>query len=155
MLFNHTFRWHARGPWRGKMGTRICLFLHWENGMWVTGTEICVMPLGLGAPNTKLGMGNMFIYSISTEIYSLQSRWIKTVLHWKEAISLVIRFFSLVKNIAWPIRSLIRFFSPVKKFVSIFPPLQFCSSLHGLMALINWKLKSLFQNRSSKNHQIW
>ena len=28
----------GRGPWRGKMGTGICLFLHWENGILVTGT---------------------------------------------------------------------------------------------------------------------
>ena len=27
----------VRGPWRGKMGTGICLCLHWENGTWVTG----------------------------------------------------------------------------------------------------------------------
>ena len=104
-----------RGPWRGKMGTRISLFLHWENGIWVTGTRIWVMPLGLGVPYTKLGIRNMSIYSISTEIYSLQSRWIKIVLHWKEAIWLVIRFFSLVKNIVRPIRILIRFFFTSEK----------------------------------------
>lgn len=26
-----------RGAWRGKMGTGICLFFHWENNTWVTG----------------------------------------------------------------------------------------------------------------------
>ena len=34
------------------MGTGICLFLHWENRIWVTA-------LGLRITNTKLGMGNM------------------------------------------------------------------------------------------------
>ena len=34
---------------------------------------------------------------------------------------LVIRFFSLVKNIVWLIRRLIPFFSQVRKFVSVFP----------------------------------
>ena len=27
----------VRGPLRGKMETGICLFLHWESGIWVTG----------------------------------------------------------------------------------------------------------------------
>ena len=34
---------------------------------------------------------------------------------------LVIRFFSLVKNIVWLIRTLTPFFSQVRKFVSVFP----------------------------------
>ena len=61
------------------------------------------------------------IYYICTEIYSVQTRGIKIISLWREAISLVIRFFSLVKNIVWPIRRLIRFFSQVRKFVSVFP----------------------------------
>ena len=42
------------GPWRGKMGTGIDLFLDWENGIWVAGTGIC--PLGIG--NEVLKNGN-------------------------------------------------------------------------------------------------
>ena len=52
----------------------------------------------------------MACLNISTEIYSEQTHGIKIVFLWWEAISLVIPFFSLVKNIVWPIRSLIRFF---------------------------------------------
>ena len=63
---------------------------------------------------------NLF-YDITTEIYLVQTHWIKSVSLWWEPIPLVIRFFSLVKNIVWPIRRLIRFVSQVRKFVSFFP----------------------------------
>ena len=62
------------------------------------------------------------LMSLYYMIYSVQTHRIKIVSHWWEAISLVIRLSSLVKNTVWLIRSLIRFFSQVRKFVSVFPP---------------------------------
>ena len=72
-------------------------------------------PLGFGPP--ELCYYSSAIFQFLDSIY-----WkVKIVSHWREAISFVIRLFSLVKNIVWPIRSLIRFFSQVRKFESVFP----------------------------------
>ena len=59
---------------------------------------------------------------MSTEIYSKQSCQIKMIWQRLETMWLVIRFFSQVKNIVWPITGRIRNFSLVKKVVSVFPP---------------------------------
>ena len=84
---------------------------------------------------------------MSTEIYSKQSCQIKMVCQNLETIWLVIRFFSLVKNIVCCLWLVIRCFSLVKKVISVFPPFGAASksgNVHNFRCF-PWSTRSWFQ----------